>query len=69
MADQDKQHRAGKTTPHYDPTDETGNGKEVARPTVDIAPEDGKDPERRKRADEVLGNFEGEAVRQQPDGF
>ena len=69
MAGQDRQESTGKTTPHYDPTDETGNSKEVARPTVTIAPEDDSDPERKKRADEVLGNFEGEAVRQQPDDF
>ena len=69
MAEQEQQARPGLITPHYDPTDETGNSKEIARPTVNIVPEDDDDPERKKRADEVLSNFEGEAVRQQPDDF
>lgn len=69
MADQNKQRRTGPITPHYDPTDETGNSKEVAKPSVNIAPEDDNDADRKKRADEVLGNFEGETVRQPKDGF
>lgn len=55
--------------PHYDPTDETGNSKERVKPSVTITPEADLDPARKQRAKEVLEGFEGEAVRQQPDGF
>lgn len=55
--------------PHYDPTDETGNNKERVKPSVTITPEPNLDPARKQRAKEVLESFEGEAVRQQPDGF
>lgn len=55
--------------PHYDPTDETGNSKERVKPSVTITPEDDLDPARKERAKEVLEGFEGEAARQQPDGF
>ena len=55
--------------PHYDPTDEQGNSKERAKPSVSITPETELDPARRERAKEVLEGFEGEARPPQPDGF
>lgn len=56
-------------SPHYDPTDATGNSKEKAQTSVGITPEADQDPARTQRAKEVLEGFEGEAVRPQPDGF
>lgn len=55
--------------PHYDPTDDHGNSKERAKPTVTITPEADPDPARKQRAREVLEGFEGEATPTQPDGF
>ena len=72
MADQDNRGKNGPMAPHYDPSDETGNSKEIAKPAARVGDNPAQaalDPERRKRAEEVLGNFEGEAVRPQPDGF
>lgn len=59
----------GPVTPDYDPTDASGNSKERAKPAVSNVPGPDLDPAQRKRAEEVLENFEGEAVRPQPDGF
>ena len=59
----------GPAAPHYDPTDASGDGKEKAKPAVSDRPGPDLDPARRKRAEEVLENFEGEAVRPQPDSF
>lgn len=70
MADSDNEPVAGgPAAPHYDPTDASGNSKERAKPAVSNIPGAALDPASRKRADEVLENFEGEAVRPQPDGF
>ena len=55
--------------PHYDPTDETGNSKEIAKPAKTGPPEADADPARRKRAEEVLENFEGDATPVKPDDF
>ena len=67
MADSDNS--VSPAAPHYDPTDATGNSKERVKPSVTITPEPDLDPARKQRAKEVLEGFEGEAVRQQPDGF
>lgn len=70
MADSDNETGAGgPVAPHYDPTDASGNSKERAKPAVSNIPGPDLDPARKKRAEEVLENFEGEAVRPQPDGF
>lgn len=65
----DNQGKTGPVTPHYDPTDDTGNSKEVAKPAKTGPAEADADPQRRKRAEAVLGNFEGEASPVKPDGF
>ena len=65
----DNQGKTGPIAPHYDPTDETGNSKEIAKPAKTGPAEADADPQRRERADEVLGNFEGEARPVKPDGF
>lgn len=63
------QGNTGPITPHYDPTDETGNSKEIAKPAKTGPAEADADPERRKRAEEVLRNFENEARPVKPDDF
>lgn len=65
----DNQGKTGPIAPHYDPTDETGNSKEIAKPAKTRPPEADADPARRKRAEEVLENFEGDATPVKPDDF
>lgn len=67
----DNQGKTGPIAPHYDPTDETGNSKEIAKParTQPKQPNADADPGQRERADEVLRNFEGEATPVKPDDF
>lgn len=67
MADTEQGSRP--VAPHYDPTDDHGNSKEIVKPSVSITPDTELDPARKQRAREVLEGFEGEAVRQQPDDF
>jgi hypothetical protein len=55
--------------PHYDPTDDHGNSKELVKPSITITLEADQDPARKQRAKEVLEGFEGEARPPQPDGF
>ena len=65
----ENQGKTGPVAPHYDPTDETGNSKEIVKPAKTGPAEADADAERRERAEEVLGNFEGEARPVKPDGF
>lgn len=67
----DNQGKTGPIAPHYDPTDETGNSKEIAKPakTGPTQADTDVDPKQRERADEVLRNFEGEARPVKPDDF
>ena len=60
---------SGPVAPHYDPTDDHGNSKERAKPSVTITPEADPDPARKQRAKEVLEGFDGGATPQQPDSF
>lgn len=65
----DNQGKTGPIAPHYDPTDETGNSKEIAKPAKTNPAQADPDPQRKQRAEEVLGNFEGEARPVKPDDF
>ncbi|SNS98853.1 hypothetical protein SAMN06265795_11140 [Noviherbaspirillum humi] len=50
-------------TPDYDPTDFSKGNQEIAKPQTDVVPH--PDEEQKKRAKEVLENFNGEGERRQ----